>query len=73
LELVQNTYMNWLLDKRQRAAELDILSRLASSVPVRRLIPHTDPARIDLLCDLIVRDSDSTIARQGFADVASPR
>jgi len=73
LELVQNTYMNWLLDRHQRAAELDILSRLASGVPVRRLIPHTDPARIDLLCELIVRDSGTPIARQGFVDMASPR
>ena len=73
LELVQNTYMNWLLDRRQRAIELDVLSRLVSTVPVRRLIPHTDPARIDLLCELIVRDSDATISRQSFADLAFPR
>ncbi len=73
LELVQNTYMNWLLDRRQRGAELDVLSRLASNVAVRRLIPHIDPARIDLLCDLIVRDSDATIGRQSFVDLVSPR
>jgi len=73
LELVQNTYMNWLLDKGQRAAELDVLSRLASNVPVRRLIPHADPARIDLLCDLIVRDSEAAIGRQSLVRLASPR
>jgi hypothetical protein len=62
LELVQNTYMNWLLDGRQRAAEFDVLSRLASSLPVRRLVPHVDPARIGLLCNLIVADSEALIA-----------
>lgn len=73
LELVQNTYMNWLLDKGQRAAELDVLSKLASNVPVRRLIPHSDPARIDLLCDLIVRDSEAAIGRQSLAGLTSSR
>jgi hypothetical protein len=73
LELVQNTYMNWLLDKPQRAAELSVLSRLASSVPVRRLIPHADPARINQLCDLILRDSQTTIARQSLVGLADPR
>jgi hypothetical protein len=73
LELVQNTYMNWLLDRRQRAAELDFLSRLASNVSVRRLIPHADPARIDQLCDLIVRDSEAAVGLQTFADVASSK
>jgi len=73
LELVQNTYMNWLLDSRQRAAELDVLSRLVSSVPVRRLIPHVDPGRIGLLCDQVVRDVEATIGRQSFVSLASPR
>ena len=72
LGLVQNTYMNWLLDRDQRAAELDVLARLASNVPVRRLIPHTDPARIDQLCNLILRDSEATIRRQSIAGLGSP-
>jgi hypothetical protein len=46
LELVQNTYMNWLLKPAQRAVEFDVLTRLVSSVPVRRIIPHSDPARL---------------------------
>jgi len=57
LGLVQNTYMNWLLDRKQRAAEFDFLSRLVTSVPVRRIVPHRDPARIAALCDLIVVDA----------------
>jgi hypothetical protein len=73
LELVQNTYMNWLLDRDQRAAELDVLARLASNVPVRRLIPHADPARIDQLCDLILRDSEATIRGQNLVGLGSPQ
>lgn len=56
LELVQNTYMNWLLDRNQRAAEFDALSKLVTQVPVRRIVPHADPGRIGDLCDLILAD-----------------
>jgi hypothetical protein len=72
LELVQNTYMNWLLDRGQRAMELDVLSRLALNVPVRRLVPHADPARIDQLCDLVLRDSEGLIGRDIYAHLAGP-
>ena len=57
LELVQNTYMNWLLDRNQRAAEFDALSKLVTQVPVRRIVPHADPRRIGELCDLILADA----------------
>jgi hypothetical protein len=55
--LVQNTYMNYLLDRHQRAAEFDILAKLVDCVPVRRIIPHADPARLPVLCDLIIEDA----------------
>lgn len=57
LELVQNSCMNWFLGRKQRAAELDVLSRLVMKVPVRRVVPHLDPSRIDALCELILRDA----------------
>jgi hypothetical protein len=57
MELVQNTYMNWLLDRNQRAAEFDALSKLVTQVPVRRIVPHADPGRIGELCDLIQADA----------------
>lgn len=57
LDLVQNTYMNWLLDREQRAAEFDLLAGLVQHVPVRRIIPHADPKRIPELCNLIVDDA----------------
>ncbi|MGH9743788.1 MAG: hypothetical protein ACRD51_15700 [Candidatus Acidiferrum sp.] len=73
LELVQNTYMNWLLDREQRAAELDVLSRLVARVPVRRIVPHSDPARLGALCDLIVTDAEGLLARQNLALAGSGR
>ena len=56
VELVQNTYMNWLLDRRQRASEFDLLSRLVKRVPVRRVVPHRDPSRLGELCELLLDD-----------------
>jgi hypothetical protein len=56
LELVQNTYMNWVLDREQRAEEFDVLCRLVQHVPVRRITPHAKPERLTALCDLILRD-----------------
>jgi len=57
LELVQNTYMNWLLDRDQRAAEFEVLCKIVQQVPVRRIIPHADPARLGALCDLILQNA----------------
>jgi hypothetical protein len=60
LGLVQNTYMNWLLNRKQRAVEFDLLSRLVTRIPVKRIVPHTNPARIPALCDLIIADAQSS-------------
>jgi hypothetical protein len=62
LDLVQNTYMNWLLDRRQRAAEFDALGKLVTQVPIRRIVPHLDPGRIGALCELIVADAERVSA-----------
>lgn len=64
LELVQNTYMNWLLNRAQRAEEFEMLSRLVSQIPVRRIVPHADPSRIGALCELIVSDASRLLASQ---------
>jgi len=58
LELVQNTYMKRLLDRTQRAAEFDLLSRVVMQVPIRRIVPHVAFARVDILCDLIVAHTE---------------
>jgi hypothetical protein len=70
LELVQNTYMNYLLDRAQRATEFDVLTRLVSRVPVRRIIPHNDPRRIEQLCDCLQRDAEDVVASLPAASVS---
>jgi hypothetical protein len=61
LELVQNTYMNWVLNREQRANEFDALCRLVQQVPVRRIVPHAKPEKITGLCDLILRDASAIL------------
>jgi hypothetical protein len=61
LELVKNTYMNWLLDRGQRAIEFDVLSRLVRQVPVRRITPHSDAKKITALCELIAEDAGKVL------------
>jgi hypothetical protein len=53
LQLVQNTYMNWLLDRQQRADEFDAVVNLVARVACFRLIPSSDPTRLDELVSLI--------------------
>lgn len=63
LELVQNTYMNWLPDREQRSVEFNFLASLLKTVPVRRIVPHSDPRKIGSLCDLIIRDAQTAPAK----------
>jgi hypothetical protein len=64
LELVKNTYMNWLLDREQRAIEFDVLSRVVNQVPVRRITAHRDAKKIGALCDLIEEDAGKVLPRR---------
>jgi hypothetical protein len=54
LSMVANSYATNLLDKQMRAREFELFGRLLEAVPIRRLRPHEDPARIDHLCGLIL-------------------
>ena len=54
--LVANTYATKLMDKQMRAREFELLTRVLNNVPLRRVTPHTDSARISQLCDSIVSD-----------------
>jgi hypothetical protein len=63
LELVQNTYMNWLLNREQRALEFDELCKIVQQIPVRRLVAHSDTAKLELLCERIFEDAESMLAR----------
>jgi hypothetical protein len=71
LELVQNTYMNWLLEQQQRAAEFDALSRLVTRVPIRRIVPHADPSRIPALCERIRIDAERVLSERHSVAVLS--
>ena len=63
LDLVKNTYMNWILNPKQRATEFDLLSKLIAQIPVRRIVPHADSDRIGALCELIERDAERSMGR----------
>ena len=56
MSLVANTYATKLMDKQMRAREFELLSRVLENVPLRRVTPHTDPARVWELCDRILED-----------------
>jgi hypothetical protein len=64
LKLVQNTYMNWLLDREQRAEEFDALCKVVSEIPVRRIVAHCDAAKIGALCELIQEDVGKTLCKR---------
>jgi hypothetical protein len=62
VELVTNTYTNYMLDQRMRAREFDLLGRLINNTPLRRLKPHSDPARLPDLCRVILDDFHNLLA-----------
>jgi hypothetical protein len=59
LSLVAETYANKILDREMRAREFELLGRLVTNVPVRRVYPHTDTARLGQLCRTIREDFHS--------------
>jgi hypothetical protein len=59
MTLVANTYVNYLLDRHMRRQEFDLLSRLVTSVPVRRVRPAADPRAVFDLCEAIAKDAGS--------------
>lgn len=56
LSLIANTYATKLMNKAMRAREFELLTRVLNNVPLRRVTPHADPARISELCDRILTD-----------------
>lgn len=56
LALIANTYATYLMDKQMRVREFELLPRLLNSIPIRRVTPHSDPARIGELCRTILED-----------------
>jgi hypothetical protein len=64
MSLVANTYATKLMDRQMRAREFELLTRVVRNVPLRRVTPHADPARIPELCTRIIADFKS-----GFSSV----
>lgn len=56
LSLIANTYATKLMDRAMRAREFELLTRVLNNIPLRRVTPHADPARIPELCDRILTD-----------------
>lgn len=56
ISLLTFAHGRYLLEKPMRAREFDFMSRLAEVIPVRRVVPHTDLAHLDELCERILQD-----------------
>jgi len=56
LALVADTYANKILDREMRAREFEVLGRLVTTIPIRRVYPHEDPTRLKELCKVIRED-----------------
>ena len=57
MALVANTYVNYLLDQDMRRREFDVLGRVVSEIPVRRVRPPAEPSAIFNLCEAIAADA----------------
>lgn len=64
--LVNNTYMNYLIDKSLRAHEFDVLSRLVQTVPIRRMVLPDSIASVAAACVAIISDLEAA----GFCQAA---
>jgi hypothetical protein len=56
LSLVADTYANKILDRDMRAREFELLGRLVTTVPIRRICPQSDATRLKDLCRVIRDD-----------------
>lgn len=65
MALVSNTYSSYLIDKDRREKEFELLARLVQGVPLRRVTPSADFARVRALCELIIDDFHELTACPG--------
>lgn len=62
MALVANTYVNYLLDQNMRRVEFEVLSRVVSEIPVRRVRVPDEPSAVFGLCEAIVDDARRVMA-----------
>jgi hypothetical protein len=60
--LLANTYVNYLLDQNMRRTEFDVLSRVVSEIPIRRVHPPAEASSIFSLCEAIAADAGRVMA-----------
>jgi hypothetical protein len=65
IALTANSYGALRIDREMRAREFELLARIASRIPLRRVTPHTDPARLSELCAAIITDASRSIQSAG--------
>ena len=63
MTLVANSYGSHVLPDSSRAEEFQLFGRMVGAVPIRRLLPHSDPALLNRLCELIEQESRSSQSR----------
>jgi hypothetical protein len=64
LDLITNVYVAQLPHDGRPARDFPVLREVAGRIPVRRVFPHSDPARLPRLCELIEQD----VASQTWAE-----
>lgn len=62
MALVANTYVNYLLDQDMRRTEFEVLSRVVSEIPLRRVCAPEEPSAIFGLCEAIADDAKRVMA-----------
>ena len=70
MALVANTYVNYLLNQEMRRTEFDVLGRVVSEIPIRRVHPPAEPSAIFNLCEAIEADA-KRVMRHAPATVAA--
>lgn len=63
MALVANTYVNHLLDQDMRRAEFDVLTRIVSEIPIRKVRSIAEPSAIFHLCERIGADAAKVMVR----------
>ena len=72
MALAANTYVNYLLDQDMLRTEFDVLGRLVSSIPVRRVRPPAESSAIFSLCEAIADDAKRLMTRTPTTAAAVP-
>ncbi len=56
MNLMKNTYLDYLIDNRLRAADMNLLAKLVNTVAIRKVIPEDSLNRLPSLYEAILND-----------------